>query len=184
MNIHLRLYEELNDFLHRDKKKRRFDFQFKGVPTVRRMLACLGVPARQVELVLVNGDSAGFSHRLNDNDCVSLYPVFESFDVTTVIRARRKPLRRIRFIAGSGLSGLARRLRLLGFDTVDLRIRSPEKIVRVAQRGERILLTKDPALMKFPILTRIYLVRETTPARQLEVVLSRFHLTPPDRPTT
>jgi hypothetical protein len=104
--------------------------------------------------------------------------------VTTVIRARRTPLRRIRFIAGSGLSGLARRLRLLGFDTVDLRIRSPEKIVRVAQRGKRILLTKDPALMKFPILTRIYLVREMMPARQLEEVLSRFHLTPPDRPTT
>jgi hypothetical protein len=174
--IHLRLYEELNDFLPPDKRKRRFSHRLKTGADVAALLAELRVPRDQVELVLVNGDSTDFSHLLKSGDFVSIYPVFESFDVSSLIRVRQKPLRLIRFVVGPRLVRLARYLRLLGFDTLDGSDWFLDKIVRTTRKERRILLTRDPALMAHPELMRRYLIRETAPKRQLIEVLRRFDL--------
>lgn len=47
-----------------------------------------------------------------------IYPVFESLDISPIIRLRAKPLRKIRFIVHVNLGKLAKKLRLLGFDTL------------------------------------------------------------------
>ena len=174
--IHIRLYEELNDFLPSGKRKRRFNYRLKTGADVATLLAELGVPRDQVELVLVNGDSTGFSHLLKSGDFVAVYPVFESLDVSSLIRVRPKPLRLMRFVAGPRLIRLTRYLRLLGFDTLDGSTWSLDKIILITGNERRILLTRDPALMERPSLTRKYLVRETAPKRQLIEVLRRFDL--------
>jgi uncharacterized protein len=176
INIHLRLYEELNDFLPPDRRKRRFDVRLDGRVIVRWMLEYLGVPEDHVELILVNGHSVGFSHKLKENDFVGICPVFESFDVAALIRTRRKPLRQTRFMASAGLCDLARHLRLLGFDTLVSRLRSQDKIVCAAEKGKRILLTRDTALVKHPAISRAYFVRAAKPKQQVEEVLTRFDL--------
>jgi sulfur carrier protein ThiS len=174
--IHLRLYEELNDFLPPDKRKRRFAYRLDGSTTVRRLLANLGVPGNEVEVVLINGNSVGFSHDIKAGDFVSIFPVFESLDVTSLLSMRRKPLRRIRFMTGAGLLRLSGYLRRLGFDTVDARSWKPEKIIRAAKEERRILLTKNPALLKWPELPRAFLIKARKPKHQLIDVLSRFDL--------
>jgi hypothetical protein len=174
--IHLRLYEELNDFLPLNKRKRRFAYRLKSGISVKKLLAELGVPRDQVELVLMNDRSVGFSHILKPGEFVSLYPVFESFDVGSLICARKKPLRRTRFLTGPGLVRLACYLRLIGFDTVDSRSWPLKKSVSVAEKERRIVLTRNPALMRSPDFSRIYLVREATPKRQLIEVMHRFDL--------
>jgi hypothetical protein len=174
--IHLRLYEELNDFLPADKRKRRFTCRLNPGADVAELLAGFGVPRDQVELVLVNGNSTDFSCRLKSGDSVAIFPVFESLDVSALVRVRQKPLRIMRFLAGPRLIRLTRYLRLLGFDTLDGSTWPREKIIRITTRERRILLTRDPALMEYPALTRRYLVRETAPKRQLIEVLRRFDL--------
>jgi len=174
--IHLRLYEELNDFLPPDKRKRRFTCRLPGGADVGKLLEKLGVPRDGVELVLVNGKPADFSYLFKSGDFVGIYPVFESLDVTSLVRLREKPLRSIHFLVGSGLIRLARYLRLLGFDTLDAGAWSIEKIVRICREEHKILLIRDPALMDHAGLERRYLVRETGPKRQLVEVLRRFDL--------
>jgi len=73
LHIHLRFYEELNEFLPPERKKRRFALEVNERATVGELLASLGVPDDQAELVLVNGDSVDFSHRFKDGDFVSVY---------------------------------------------------------------------------------------------------------------
>jgi hypothetical protein len=174
--IQVRLYEELNDLLPPDKRKRRFTSRLHGSPTVRKLLACLGVPEAQVELILIDGISVGFSHRLKTGDFVSVYPVFESLDVTGLVRARKRPLRRTRFMAGPGLIRLVRYLRSLGFDTRAFPSGRRKEVVGMAEQERRILLTKDPSLLESPELSRGYLVRAAKPKDQLLDVLSRFDL--------
>jgi uncharacterized protein with PIN domain len=48
------------------------------------------VPHTEVDLILVNGRSVGFDHRLGDGDRVSVYPVFEALDVTPIVHLREK----------------------------------------------------------------------------------------------
>jgi len=44
------------------------------------------------------------------------------------------------------------------------------------EEERRILLTRDPSWLKFPELSRIYLVQAASPKQQLLEVLSRFDL--------
>ena len=175
-DIHLRLYEELNEFLPMDLRKRRFTYRVDNVTTVKGLLAKIKVPQDQVEFVLVNGDSVGFSHRLRAGDSVSVYPVFESLDVTPLLRVRKKPLRKIRFLQGPGLLRLTRYLRRLGFDVLDAGGWTHEETVRAAEKDRRILLTRNPELMESPELSRVCFVHAARPKDQLREVLSRLDL--------
>jgi hypothetical protein len=56
--------------------------------TVRHMMEALGVPHTEVELILINGESAGFDRLLREGDRVAVYPTFEAFDVTRPSAAR------------------------------------------------------------------------------------------------
>jgi uncharacterized protein len=179
LKIHLRVYEELNDYLPADQRKRRFVYETTGVQTIRQLLARLGIPEDQAELVLVNGNSVRFSYRLKEEDVVSLYPVFESIDVMAMPRPRKKPLRITRFVLGPGLLRLAGYLRQLGLDTLICRTDSLEKYLEAAEEDQRILLTRDPKLFKSAEISRKYLVQEATPKRQLQEVLARFDLHKP-----
>ncbi|MBN1569100.1 MAG: twitching motility protein PilT [Acidobacteria bacterium] len=174
--IHLRLYEELNDFLPACKKKVRFSCPLDSIRTVKELLKSLGAPEKDVELVLVNGVSVDLSCLLQDGDYVSIYPVFESLDIRPLLRVRRWPLRRIRFITGAGLLRLTGYLRLLGFETCHARSLSLDTAVRLTDEKRRILLTRDSSLLKYPELSRIYLVQAARPKDQLLEVLSRFDL--------
>ncbi len=179
--ICVRLYEELNDFLPSDKRKRSFPYPVDRNTTIKELLRRLAIPETDVELALVNGASTDFNHKLEEGDFVSLFPVFESLDVTPVLRVRKEPLRQTRFVIGARLLRLASYLRRLGFDTLDCRSWTLEKTVRVAEEERRILLTRDPLLLKATELSRIYIVRASKPGDQLLEVLSRFDLHSPVR---
>ena len=93
-----RFYEELNDFLPEQFYKEIYPFSFCGTPSVKNSIETIGVPHTEVDLILVDGVSVGFNHILNGGEHVSVYPVFESIDISPIIRLRAKPLRKIRFV--------------------------------------------------------------------------------------
>ena len=77
-----RFYEELNEFLPSEKRKKFFAYTFNGTPSVKDAIEANGIPHAEVDLILVNSVSVGFSYNLRDGDRVSVYPVFETFDIT------------------------------------------------------------------------------------------------------
>ncbi len=64
-----RFYEELNDFLSRDRRKRACHYRCARRATVKQAIESLGVPHTEVELILVNGESVDFARMVNDGDC-------------------------------------------------------------------------------------------------------------------
>jgi len=76
------------------------------------------VPHTEVELILVNDESADFGRQLVDGDRVAVYPRFEAMDVTPLLWVRDTPIREPCFAADAHLGGLAHLLRMLGFDTL------------------------------------------------------------------
>jgi len=99
--MYVRLYEELNDYLPEEKRKRTFNLSLKGPNTVREALSLLGVPSEEVDLVLVNGESVPFSHIVQDQDRISIYPIFESLDISTVTRLRDRSLLAMKYGKGA-----------------------------------------------------------------------------------
>ena len=95
---YFRFYEELNDFLPAGKRKRLFPYEFSGNPSVKDAIGSIGVSHVEVDLILVNSRSVDFSYKLKNEDYVSVYPVFESFDIASVTHLRERPLRDLKFI--------------------------------------------------------------------------------------
>jgi len=171
-----RFYEELNDFLAPARRKRSFLHDCAHGATVKQAIEALGVPHTEVELVLVNGESVDFGHRLCEGDRVSVYPQFESLDVTPMLRVRERPLRRTRFVADAHLGALARYLRMLGFDTVYDQRLDDARIAELAARERRVVLSRDRELLKQRAITHGCYVRATRPLRQLEEIVTRLDL--------
>jgi uncharacterized protein with PIN domain len=171
-----RFYEELNDFLPKQLRKTAFHYDFNGRPSVKDAIEAIGVPHTEIDLILVNGGSVDFAHRLSDGEFVSVYPVFESIDISPVIRLRPHPLREPRFILDVHLGRLAARLRLLGFDTVYDTNCDDNVIIALAAEERRIILTRDISLLRYKSVTHGYWVRSVNPFTQTVEVMKRFDL--------
>jgi hypothetical protein len=170
----LRFYEELNDYLPEDKRKRSFVCRFEGEVTVAILLRATGVPLSEVDLLLSSGESVSPARVVCDGDRISVYPVFESLDIKGAARVREEPLRRPCFVTGPGLERLAAYLRMLGFDTRSSAGRSPDDCVRMAEAERRILLTRDCGLQRNA--SRVYRVCSDKPRQQAAEVLARLDL--------
>lgn len=171
-----RFYAELNDFLPPDRQYRHFPYWFDGNPAVKDAVEALGVPHPEIDLILANGVSVDFSYQLHAGDNVTVYPVFESLDISPVVRLRPAPLRVSRFILDVHLGKLARLLRWLGFDTLYRNDYDDAEIVRIAIAEQRIILTRDLGILKYSGVTRGYWLRSTDPEAQIREILARFDL--------
>ena len=172
----LRVYGELNDFLPPADRQTTLLVPFDRGTTVKDFIEARGVPHTELDLILVNGESAEFGRPLGDGDRVAAYPVFEALDVAPVTRVRPEPLRVLRFVLDVHLGRLARYLRLAGFDTLYDREAGDERLAEVSRAEHRVLLTRDQGLLKRRVVTHGYCVRSTAPSRQLGEVMSRFDL--------
>ena len=171
-----RFYEELNDFLPAARRRQEFCVPCAQGATTKHMIEALGVPHTEVELILVNGESVGFDRLLRDEDRVAVYPKFEAFDVTPLLRVRERPLRTLRFVADAHLGALARLLRMAGFDTLyDNRYRDGE-IADIAETEGRIVLTRDREPLKQRSIVHGCYVHALKPAEQLRELMDRLDL--------
>jgi uncharacterized protein len=173
---YFRFYEELNDFLPQVKRKKIFQYLFYGNPSVKDAVEAIGIPHTEVDLILVNGMSVDFSYRLKNEDNVSVYPVFESFDISSVTHLREKPLRDLKFVADVHLGKLTKYLRLCGFDTYYKTEFDDQEIIDLAISDKRVILTRDKELLKNKKVTHGYWIRSIQPDKQFKEVFFRFDL--------
>ena len=172
----LRFYAELNDYLPAGEGYKVSPSLIADHRTVGEIVQDCGVPLDEVDLILVNGESVDFSYEVVDCDSISVYPVFESFDVSGVTRVRSKPLRQSRFVLDVHLGKLAYYLRMLGFDALYKNDYRDDELLRISKVERRILLSKDRALLSNPEIVRGYHVRAKHPPEQLTEILRRFDL--------
>lgn len=180
--VSFRFYAELNDFLPAGKRQVPFAHAAAPDQSVKHLVEALGIPHTEIDLVLVNGESAGFDHLPADGDRISVYPPFKTIDVSPVSRVRPLPLEDNRFVLDAHLGRLAAYLRMMGFDTLYRNDYQDLTLATVSRDQNRILLTRDRGLLKRNIVTYGYWLRETNPRRQLVEVLRRYSLWDAARP--
>ncbi len=176
MQATLRFYAELNFFLPAARRQVTFDLPVAEHQSVKDLIESLGVPHTEVDLILVNGEPVDFTTPVHDGDRISVYPVFESFDITPLLRVREEPLREPRFVLDQHLGRLAGYLRTLGFDTLYRNNYDDPELAETSDREGRTLLTRDRGLLKRRRVTHGYYVRSTDPRQQVSEVVRRFDL--------
>ncbi len=172
----LRFYAELNDFLPPEKRQTAFSHFFFGQPAVKDMIESVGVPHTEVDLIIVDDTSVDFNYRVKDGDRIGVYPMFEAFDISPVLKVRPDPLRIPRFVLDTHLGKLANYLCMLGFDALYRNNFEDDTLADISANNKRILLTRDRGLLKRSIVTHGYLLRTDHSREQLKEVLQRFDL--------
>lgn len=176
MDVTIRFYAELNDFLPKGRRFTTIELRFDAPVSIKDVVEAHGVPHTEVDLLLANGDPVPFSYLVRHGDRLAVYPVFESFDIAGTTRVRPAPLRESKFVLDVHLGRLAHYLRLAGFDSLCPPGADDAELAGLSQRERRIVLTRDLGLLKRRAVTHGYFVRATAPAAQLAEVVRRFDL--------
>jgi uncharacterized protein with PIN domain len=163
-----RFHGELSQFLSRERRGVRFGYACARAATLKNAIEALGVPHTEAGVVLVNGRSATLPRIVREGDEVDIYPGPAPDPAL--------PYEQTAFVADAHLGGLARFLRMLGFDTLhDNRIED-EHIRRLAVEERRIVLTRDRELLKCRDIAIGCYVHERKPEAQLREVAERYGL--------
>lgn len=83
-----RFYVERDDFLPVARRKGSFAYAFVGTAAVVDVVEALGVAHTEIDLILVDGTSVGFDHRLRGGERVAVYLLFESLDIASFTHLR------------------------------------------------------------------------------------------------
>ena len=175
-SITIRFYEELNDFLTNYPKKQDISYSYIGMRSVKDLIENFGVPHVEVELILINGEPVTFDYHVKDRDRISVYPMFERFNMLKTSLLRDYNLRQNKFIADVHLGKLARHLRLLGFDTDYNNNRDDPELARISSEQHRILLTRDRQLLMRKIVQWGVIIRSDDPREQIVEVIKKIDL--------
>jgi uncharacterized protein with PIN domain len=158
---------DLTAFLARDRRGGLFRAECARAATLKNTIEALGVPHTEVGRVTVAGEPATLARIVRDGDRIEVFPheagsaPFES------------PLA---FIADAHMGGLARVLRMLGFDTVYDNALADARIVEQALHERRVVLTRDRELLKCRDVLRGCYVRALKPEAQLRELARRYDL--------
>jgi len=174
--VEIRCYAELNDFLAPARRQRPFDYSVGARAGVKDALEAAGVPHPEIDLILVNGEPAGFDRLLAPGDRVAAYPRFRRLEVGAISPVHLPAPGVWRFVLDGHLGRLARHLRLLGFDAAHRPETEDADLAAAAATGDRVLLTRDLGLLKRGVVRRGYRVRRTDPFEQVVEVIRHFDL--------
>jgi uncharacterized protein with PIN domain len=161
-----RFHAELNDFLPAGRRDRTLQVECARAATTKHMVEALGVPHTEVGLLTVNGIEAAMARPLVHGDQVEVFPGGVAPDGPA------------RFVADAHLGGLARLLRMAGFDTLYSNNFNDAEIAALSSSQNRIVLTRDrDLLIRKEIHVGCY-VRALKAEAQAQQVFLRYQLAP------
>jgi uncharacterized protein with PIN domain len=166
---------EVCAFLARERRAAPFDCACARAATLKQAIEALGVPHTEVGRLLVNGEPATLARIVREGDTIEAFP-HAAGEAPLVDEAR--------FLADAHLGGLARMLRMLGFDTLYDNAFCDRAILELAARERRVVLTRDRELLKCRELLRGCFVHARKPEDQLREVVARYGLERRMRPFT
>lgn len=176
IRVTIRFYEELNDFIPPNQRKKDLSTTYYGKRAIKDLIESYSIPHVEVDLILVNGESVGFDYLVEDGDRISVYPMFERLNISGLSKLREHPLRESRFILDVHLGKLAKYLRILGFDVMYNNHMDDPELAQISSDTKRILLTRDIGLLKRKIVERGLIIRHNNPYEQCVEVLDRLDL--------
>ncbi len=153
---------DLADILPPGKKEVQ-DIVFPGKRSIKDLVESCEIPHTEIGRIFVEKKEVGASYVLSSKANIEVYPPTK--------RGGKYPLL---FLCDEHLWKLARRLRLLGFDTAFDKKWDDADLARISVAEGRFLLTRDRGLLMRKIVSRGCLIRSTNTEIQVEEVLDKF----------
>ena len=147
IGVNFHIHGRLNNLLAKQKRFNQIAVKINGHETVKHIIESLRIPHTEVDVVLVNGISVDFTHRIDYGDRVDVFPDATELKEINLIRLKPSIPEEPRFVVDGHLGKLASLLRLLGFDTLYQSDFEDEELSELSFGETRILLTRDRGLL-------------------------------------
>ena len=172
--VRLQFHGDLLLFLSRREHPEILERILAEKMSVKDVIESCGVPHPEVDLILVNGRPVDFGYAVEGEADIEAFPV--DYHNTQWKERRLQTTVDKKFVVDGHLGGLARNLRLLGFDAAyDSQAHDPQLLDRMKSE-KRALLTRDRRLLMHAIVQHGYCPRSQNPDEQTIEVIRRFHL--------
>ena len=172
--VRLDLHGDLDFFLRSGARARSIKRSLSEKTSVKDVIESCGIPHTEIDLILINEQPVDFSHAIANEVDIQLYPFGE-----TAPAFKYKHLQvatASTFVADGHLGRLARDLRLLGFDVAYDPRAEDRQLLRVMERENRALLTRDRRLLMHAVVRTGYCPRSQNAEEQTIEVIRRFDL--------
>ena len=165
--------------LLRPEKRGPIEYPLERRASIKDIVESLGVPHTEIGAILVGDRTFDFRFIPEPGQVVRVSEIEAPFEVIRPSLLRPEPLPSVRFVVDVNVGRLAALLRLTGFDAAYENGLNDKEIAELAHQDQRIVLTKDRALLKRSKIDYGRLVRATHPEEQLLETLRFFGLTGP-----
>lgn len=159
-----KIFGELNYFVRKNKQDIYFNYEFDDNPSIKDSIEAIGIPHVEVGEIIVNDEQKDFSYKLQNNDKVEVYSFYEN-DIKNKLRP---DIELYNFMTDENVGGMAKYLRMLGFNTI--------MIPEIAEKENRILLSRDFGLLKRKNVTHGIFLRSTNTEEQIYEAIKKYKL--------
>lgn len=169
----------LQDLLQHGLKDGPVEYPLGRRASIKDIIEALGIPHTEIGSIRVDRLERDFGFIPEPGQGVRVSEIFPSCDVTRASLLRPEPLPTVKFVVDVNVGRLAALLRLTGFDTAYRNSLDDGDIAALAHSENRVVLTKDRALLKRSKIVYGRLVRAVLPENQLTETLQFFGLAGP-----
>jgi len=178
------LHGDLYIFLPRGKRcEGPFEKVLERRTSVKDFLEAHGVPHPEIYRITVNGEEKDFGYIVAENDRIEVMPFPSPVNLATDTLLR-PPLKQVSFIVDVNVQKLAGLLRMAGFDALCDPDFDDSRLAEISGVENRILLTRDRALLKRKTVVHGRIIRSIVPVEQLREVVSLYGLAGEVKPFT
>ena len=172
--VRLNLHGDLDFFLRAEARGRSIERSLSEKTSVKDVIESCGVPHPEVDLIVANGQPVDLHYAITSDADIELYPV--GAGIPKFKEQRLQATIVSGFVADGHLGKLARDLRLLGFDVAYDSRAEDRQLLRVMERENRALLTRDRRLLMHAVVKSGYCPRSQNADEQAVEVIRRFDL--------
>lgn len=169
---------DLNEFLRADNSGGTLNYSVDREASIKDVIEALGPPHTEVGKIIARGVEVDFSHPLRP-ERIEVFPVRPPMDVTRPTLLRPNPLPELKFVVDVNVGKLANRLRLLGLDAAYDPGWRDVHIAELAREQERVVLSKDLALLRRNKVEFGRAVRSIHPDEQIIEIIDFFGIEGP-----
>lgn len=145
--------------------------------SIKDVIEAIGIPHTEVYAIRSGGRTQDFSLQLSPGMTAAFLPANLTTEYPVDVTAPsllRPPLSRLAFVVDENVAGLVPLLRALGIDAAYDRTWDDQYIARLAEEEQRVVLTRDRALLKRSRVHHGRLIRTQNVDGQLLEVLNHF----------
>jgi uncharacterized protein len=172
--VRLRFHGDLSVFLGSKAGDAVIERRLAEKTSIKDVIESCGVPHPEVDLILVDEQTVGFDHTLDNDTKVEVFPVENRGTGRT--EKQLQTIGIVKFVADGHLGSLTRNLRLFGFDVAYRQNADDRQLLEVMVRENRALLTRDRRLLMHAIVQHGYSPRSQNHDEQTIEVIRRFNL--------